>query len=97
MSTKRRSISPELKLKVVLEVVRGHQTLNQIASKYQISPTLITRWKKHLLETGASIFEDSRCKKIRDDKDEKIEQLYNELGRTQHDLNWLKKKHGIID
>ena len=34
MSTKRNSYTPEQKLKIVLEVIRGNQTIAQIASKF---------------------------------------------------------------
>ena len=37
MSTKRKTYSAEFKAKVVLEVLEGEMTLNQIASKYELS------------------------------------------------------------
>ena len=49
MSTKRNSYTPEQKLKIVLEVIRGDQTLAQIASKYRLHSPQIIRWKKQLL------------------------------------------------
>ena len=91
MSTKRQTISPEKKFRIVLEVIRGQQTLNEIAAKYKVYPTLITRWKKQFLESGATPFADGRRKTVRDDRDEKIEQLYKVIGRLKYDLEWLKK------
>jgi putative transposase len=38
MSKKRRVFSAEVKSKVVLEVLEGEQTLNEIASKYELLP-----------------------------------------------------------
>ena len=97
MSTKRQTISPEKKFKIVVEVVRGHQTLNEIASKYKVYPTLITRWKKQFFETGSTLFSDGRRKVKRDGNEEKIEDLYKVIGRLKYDIEWLKKKHGIFD
>ena len=37
MSTKRKTYSAEFKAKVVLEVLEGEMTLNQIASKYDVT------------------------------------------------------------
>jgi transposase-like protein len=36
MSKKRRQFSAEFKTKVVLELLEGEQTLNQVASKYDV-------------------------------------------------------------
>ncbi|ALB24521.1 hypothetical protein Psal006b_03363 (plasmid) [Piscirickettsia salmonis] len=38
MSQKRKKPSAEFKTKVVLEVIKGDQTLNQICSKYELVP-----------------------------------------------------------
>jgi len=98
MSTKRSSFRPEFKFKVAMEVASGQATLNEIASKYKIHPNQISRWKKHLLDEGASLFTDGRSKRTKEtDSAEKIDQLYQEVGRLQVSLNWYKKKHGIVD
>ena len=97
MSTERQTISPEKKFKIVVEILRGQQTLKEIASKYKVHPTLITRWKKHFFESGPSLFFDGRRKITRDDRDEKIEQLCKIIGQQEYDIEWLKKKHGITD
>ena len=46
MSTKRKTYSAEFKAKVVLEVLEAEQTLNQIASKYELLPANVKNWKK---------------------------------------------------
>ncbi len=38
MSTKRKIYSAEFKAKIVLEVLEGNETLNQIATKYELLP-----------------------------------------------------------
>ncbi len=38
MSTKRKTYSAEFKAKIVLEVLEGNETLNQIATKYELLP-----------------------------------------------------------
>ena len=96
MSTKRNSYTPEQKLKIVLEVIRGDQTLAQIASKYRVHSTQIIRWKKQLLASAPAVFSDARRRKDQDTKDEKIQQLINDLGQAQHELNFFKKKAGYF-
>ncbi|MEF3190989.1 MAG: transposase [Campylobacterales bacterium] len=41
MSRQRRQFSAEFKTKVVLEVLEGTETLNQIASKYDVLPKMV--------------------------------------------------------
>lgn len=46
MSTKRKTYSAEFKEKVVLEVLEAEQTLNQIASKYELLPANVKKTGK---------------------------------------------------
>ena len=46
MSTKRKTYSAEFKAKVVLEVLEAEQTLNQIASKYELLPANVKNWTR---------------------------------------------------
>jgi putative transposase len=38
MSTKRKTYSADFKAKLVLEVLNGEKTINEIASKYEVLP-----------------------------------------------------------
>jgi len=49
MSKKRKVYSADFKSKLVLEVLEGEFTLNEIASKYEILPANLKNWKKHFL------------------------------------------------
>ena len=46
MSKKRVTYSADFKAKVVLEILDGEQTLNEIASAYSINPANLKNWKK---------------------------------------------------
>jgi len=59
MSTKRKTYSAEFKAKVVLEVLEAEQTLNQIASKYELLPANVKNWKKMFLENMSLAFDKS--------------------------------------
>ena len=77
------------KLKVALEANKNERTANQIASKYEISKSLVSNWKKILLENGTNIFQ-SREKKSKDK--EEVEFLQQQIGKLTVELEWLKKK-----
>jgi len=46
MGRKRRSYSAEFKAMVGLEALRGIETSNELARKYEVHPGLITDWKR---------------------------------------------------
>ncbi len=49
MSKKRTVYSTEFKIKLVLEVLQGEKTLNEIAIKYNVVPKNIQNWKNTFL------------------------------------------------
>ena len=52
--------SAEVKVKVALEAIKGHKTVNEIASEYGVHPTQIARWKNQALEELPEIFSQRR-------------------------------------
>ena len=44
MSNKRKQYSPQFKAKVALEALRGVKTVPELASQFNIHPTLINKW-----------------------------------------------------
>ena len=59
MSKKRKVYSAEFKAKLVLEVLEGIDTVNQIASKYGVQPLNLRNWKKQFLENMSLAFDKS--------------------------------------
>lgn len=91
-----RQYSPEFKLKVILEVLREENTINEIASKYKLIPKTIHNWKKQFLENADLAFcKDHLIKDYQQKLKEQIlekEDLYKEIGKLSSKLNWAKKK-----
>ena len=59
MSRKRTTYSADFKAKIVLEVIEGEKTLNEIASKYDLLPKNVQNWKKQFLENISLAFDKS--------------------------------------
>jgi transposase-like protein len=81
----------EFKFRVALAAIKEQQTLSQLASEYEVHPTQITQWKKQLLEEGSTLFGQQRA------RDQQIQtareaELFEQIGRLQMELEWLKKK-----
>ena len=84
-----------LKAKVALEVIRGEKTANELAGLYQVHPTQISEWKKRAIEGMQELFADGRQKAQADDEALK-DRLYEEIGRLKVELDFLKKKSGLL-
>jgi transposase-like protein len=95
MSRKRRVFSGSFKAKVALAAARGDQTTAQLASKFAVHASQVTAWKKQLLAGVAGLFEDGRSRQADSSSDE--QELYEQIGRLNMQVEWLKKKSAQLD
>jgi len=95
MSAKRKVHSPEFKSKVALEACKGLTPVHQLASEHQIHPAQVSQWKKQLLNGAKSLFSPLHKASAQADASRES-QLYEEIGRLKVELDWLKKKTGLL-
>ena len=50
MINKKKKYDSSFKAKVAMEAIRERETLNELAAKYELSPVMISRWKKEFIE-----------------------------------------------
>ena len=93
--TKRRTHNPELKARVALEALAGRRTIQEIAAEYALHPIQVSQWKKQLSEGARDLFANSRRSKDKGDQQQRESQLYEQIGKLQMELVWLKKKGGF--
>ena len=96
MKKGRKNHGARFKAKVALEAVKGIKTLSELASKYEVHPNQIRKWKQQLLDQISDLFVDKRRRKSNDDEKLK-EQLYQQIGQLKVENDWLKKKAGLDD
>src|ERR1035437_2385426 len=96
MTTTRKQHSPQFKARVVIEAIRGQRTLSQLGSQFKVHPIQIAKWRKAALEQMPDLFVDGRTRKSRDGEADS-NALYEEIGRLKVELDWLKKKVGMLD
>jgi transposase-like protein len=96
MATQRKQYSAQFKARVALEALREQHTLAELASRFEVHPTLIGQWKKQLREELPRVFADRRQHEQRERADEELQaQLYQQIGQLKVELDWLKKKVGL--
>jgi len=96
MTMTRKQHSAQFKARVAIEAIRGEKTLSQLGSQFKVHPMQIAKWRKAALEQLPELFVDGRTRKASGDKADN-DGLYEEIGRLKVELDWLKKKVGMLD
>ena len=94
MTRKRRSFTADFKARVALEAIKNQHTLQEIAARFEVHPNQVAQWKRQALESLPEVFSTSRVLELKADE-ELRDQLYQQIGRLQVELEWLKKKSGL--
>jgi transposase-like protein len=91
----RKRYDSRFKAQVVLEALKNQRTMAQIASEYGVHTNQITKWKRRVLDELPGIFSNRRERDQRDNEALQAE-LYRQIGQLKVELDWLKKKAGLI-
>ncbi len=91
MKGKRQRHSAVFKAKVALAAVKGDRTAGELASAFGVHATQIAHWKKQLIQGAAQVFSGGAVRSAVDVESREAE-LYEQIGKLQVELNWLKKK-----
>lgn len=96
MSKKRTVYTTEFKTKLVLEVLKGDATINEIASAYNLIPKNLINWKTTFLANAEMAMEPSKAvKEYKDEiakKEHEIEVLQKTVGKITVERDWLEGK-----
>jgi transposase-like protein len=87
----RKKHNRDVKLKVVLALLKGDKTLAQISSEFGVHATQIKEWREQGLDAMKDRFSARRGRKH---KGVEENHLYEEIGRLKVDLDFLSGKLG---
>ena len=92
---KRRQYDSQFKATVALEAVKNEKTIAQIASEYSVHPNQVGKWKKQLLQELPKVFSNRQTSSEKANE-KLIDELYRQIGQLKVELDWLKKKSGLL-
>ncbi|MEN6426562.1 MAG: hypothetical protein ABFE13_14470 [Phycisphaerales bacterium] len=80
-------------VRVAIEAIAGHKTVNEIRSAYEIHPSRVAKWKSgapaYLPEVSAN------GRQVKTPSDSQTEaRLYEEVGRLTMEVEYLKESSG---
>lgn len=87
---KRKNHTKNFKAKVALAAIKGQKTANEIASEFGVHVSQVNRWKKEALEALPESFGNKKDKTIQDMESER-DHLFQQIGKLQVEVDWLKK------
>jgi transposase len=88
----KRKFTATFKVKVALDALKGQATIAELAKKYELHPNQIIDWKKVLNEGSEGLFLTKGKEKKPSIEDTSV--LYEQIGRLQMEVSFLKKKLG---
>jgi transposase-like protein len=89
--SKRRTHSPELKARVAMGAISGLMIIQEIAADQAILPMQVNQWNRQLLDGASQLFTRGKKGKDTGEIQAKKAELFQQIGKQQMELEWLKK------
>lgn len=90
MKESRKQYGPAFKAKVALEAIKGEETIAQLASRFEVHPSQVRKWKKQMEDGASGVYGDDRAEKKKDDQ-ALVAQLYQQIGQLKVERDFLDK------
>ena len=93
MKQTRKKHKPTFRAKIALALLKGDQTISELASRFEVHSNQIHAWKKMMVDRAPELFESGR---LRQDKANEalIARLYQQIGQLTVERDFLSAGSG---
>jgi len=72
---------------VAIEALKERESLAELSKRYEVHPTMISKWKTEFLEKSSGVFD----KRSEEESEVDPEKLYAKIGQLEMENDFLKK------
>ena len=87
MKKSRRKFTSAFKARVAIEALKERESLAELSKRYELHPTMISKWKQEFLEKSSDVFD----KRSEEESGIDPEKLYAKIGQLEMENDFLKK------
>ena len=87
MKKSRRKFTSAFKAQVAIEALKERESLAELSKRYEVHPTMISKWKMEFLEKSSGVFD----KKSEEESEVDPEKLFAKIGQLELENDFLKK------
>ena len=87
MKRSRRKFTSDFKARVAIEALKERESLAELSKRYELHPTMISKWKLEFLEKSSDVFD----KRSEEESGIDPEKLYAKIGQLEMENDFLKK------
>jgi transposase-like protein len=88
MKGMKRKFSSAFIAQVAIEASKERETLSDLSKRFEVHPTIISKWKQEFLANSAAVFDKSAHK---EESNTDTEKLFAKIGQLEMERDFLKK------
>jgi transposase-like protein len=93
MKGMKRKFSSAFKAQVAIEALKERETLSDVSKRFEVHPTIISKWKQEFLANSSVVFDKSVHK---EESNADTEKLFAKIGQLEMERDFLKKNLWIL-
>ncbi len=91
----RKRYSKAFKAQVAIAAIKEQKTANKLASEYEVHVSQINDWKKQALTALPEVISPRQHREA-EEREAEHDRLYQQIGKLQVEVEWLKKRSGQL-